>query len=330
MQLGIPKRTILGRSRIHGFGLYAGEKIKRHDFVGEYSGEIVLEEERVRRGEVYEIQKMSYLFILTADQEIDSHHVGNKMRFVNHASQTGRNGACNLRPEIVMCNMTPRIGMYATRDIEIGEELFFNYGDHYMSLLKDTVAADDAKDGDKEKPKRKGGRKKKIVRRRKKLADFAEPEYEDLDIVEKGEGTVGSKKVTPRYKPKAKREMASKSVSVATAGDDDEGEEVADSEVEDQVGDEEEDEVEETPIKSRRGGKRKTIVEEVEESDFEAEETPRRVSGRAAKKRRTVEEVDDDEDSEVDDPGKKVYVAPIVNGKKKRGRPKKNFFDGDD
>lgn len=66
MQLGIPKRTILGRSRIHGFGVYAGERIKRHDFVGEYSGEIVLEDERNRRGEVYDIQKMSYLFILTS------------------------------------------------------------------------------------------------------------------------------------------------------------------------------------------------------------------------------------------------------------------------
>ncbi|KAF2224611.1 hypothetical protein BDZ85DRAFT_168021, partial [Elsinoe ampelina] len=128
MQLGIPKRTILGRSRIHGFGLYSGETIKKHEFVGEYSGEIVLEDERIRRGEVYEIQKMSYLFILTADQEIDSHHVGNKIRFVNHASNIGRNGACNLRAEIVICNMTPRIGMYAIRDIAVGEELFFNYG----------------------------------------------------------------------------------------------------------------------------------------------------------------------------------------------------------
>lgn len=68
VQLGIPKRTLLGQSSIHGFGVYAGEPIKKHDFVGEYKGEITLCGERHRRGDVYDIQKMSYLFILTQGQ----------------------------------------------------------------------------------------------------------------------------------------------------------------------------------------------------------------------------------------------------------------------
>lgn len=65
IQLAIPKRTILGRSRIHGFGVYAGEHIKKHDFVGEYKGEVLCEGERVRRGAAGEVLNMSYMFQMT-------------------------------------------------------------------------------------------------------------------------------------------------------------------------------------------------------------------------------------------------------------------------
>ncbi|PNS21809.1 hypothetical protein CAC42_407 [Sphaceloma murrayae] len=341
MQLGVAKRTLLGRSRIHGFGVYAGEKIRRHEFVGEYSGEIVLQYERYRRSEVYDIQKMSYLFILTADQEIDSHHVGNKMRFVNHASTTGRNGACNLRPEIVICNMTPRIGMYATRDIELGEELFFNYGDHYMSLLRNVNANGEAEE--LEKPSkgkaRENKRGKKLGRRKKNTAltsDFAEPEYEDTEVLIAGEG-VGSKTVTPRWEGKGKgratmdwasetetvgrvREMASKSAPGSLKG-------LSKKEVVSEFEDEAKPAIELDSLGRRKGGKRKR-TEEVEESDFELEleeeRTPRRGS-RYKRARYALDEGDEEDESAVS-VGKK-YVAPLINGKKKRGRPRKIMDD---
>ena len=65
IQLAKPKRTILGASKIHGFGVYAGEPIKKYDFVGEYKGESISQEEQSRRAETYAYTKMSYLFMLT-------------------------------------------------------------------------------------------------------------------------------------------------------------------------------------------------------------------------------------------------------------------------
>lgn len=73
IQLGRPRRTLLGRSRVHGFGLYAGERIRQHDFIGEYQGEILTKGEADRRGAVYEKQKLSYLFTLNRGKSTPLH-----------------------------------------------------------------------------------------------------------------------------------------------------------------------------------------------------------------------------------------------------------------
>lgn len=127
MQYAKPKHTLLGDSGIHGFGLYAGEPIKKHDFVGEYKGEVIAMEEADRRGAVYEHQKLSYLFTLNETQEIDSTYFGNKVRFINHANSAG----ANVYPRVMMVNSVHRIALYADRNIRVGEELFFDYGPEF-------------------------------------------------------------------------------------------------------------------------------------------------------------------------------------------------------
>lgn len=124
LQRGVPKRTLIGNSGIHGFGLYAGENIDMHEFVGEYKGEIITKEEGERRGAVYEHQKLSYLFTLNTTQEIDSTYFGNKIRFINHAG----NNKNNLYPRIFFVGGVHRIALFAERPIRTGEELFFDYG----------------------------------------------------------------------------------------------------------------------------------------------------------------------------------------------------------
>ncbi|RMY82193.1 hypothetical protein D0861_08000 [Hortaea werneckii] len=124
IQFGRPGRTLLGQSGIHGFGLYAGQTIRQHDFVGEYKGEIITKEEAERRGAVYEKQQLSYLFTLNAVQEIDSTYFGNNIRFINHAG----NGKNNLYPRIFMVNTVHRIALFADKTIQKGEELLFDYG----------------------------------------------------------------------------------------------------------------------------------------------------------------------------------------------------------
>ncbi|WPG97283.1 Hypothetical protein R9X50_00005700 [Acrodontium crateriforme] len=127
LQRGVAKHTIMGDSVIHGLGLYAGEDIASHEFIGEYKGEIITKNEADRRGAVYNYQKLSYLFSLNASQEIDSTYFGNKIRFINHAGH----GQENLYPRIQMVNTEHRIGLYACRAISTGEELFFDYGPEF-------------------------------------------------------------------------------------------------------------------------------------------------------------------------------------------------------
>ena len=130
IQLGAPCRTLLGESKmladanLEGWGLYAGEDISIGDYVGEYTGEVISNEEGDRRGTIYDVRHMSYLFCLNKEQWIDSTYIGNKTRFINHQPK----GKANVEPRILLCNMVHRIGMFAKRKIEPGEELFFDYG----------------------------------------------------------------------------------------------------------------------------------------------------------------------------------------------------------
>ncbi|KAF2211453.1 hypothetical protein CERZMDRAFT_25236, partial [Cercospora zeae-maydis SCOH1-5] len=124
LQRGIPKHTILGDSGVHGLGLYACEDMFEDDFVGEYKGETITKPEAERRGAVNHHQKLSYLFSLNAEQEIDGTYFGGKTRFINHIVAK----KANLRPRIIMVNTVFRIAMFANRTIKAGEELFFDYG----------------------------------------------------------------------------------------------------------------------------------------------------------------------------------------------------------
>jgi hypothetical protein len=103
IQRGVPKKTLLGQSEVHGFGLYAGEDIHKDDIVGEYTGEVLSVEESGRRELMYEYEKNMYLFKLNksealcfcscwiaqanvpSEQEVDATHMGNKLRFINNA-----------------------------------------------------------------------------------------------------------------------------------------------------------------------------------------------------------------------------------------------------
>jgi SET domain-containing protein len=49
--------------------------------------------------------------------------MGSKARFINHA-ELGKNCV----PRMVLCNTVVRIGIFALRDINAGEELLFDYG----------------------------------------------------------------------------------------------------------------------------------------------------------------------------------------------------------
>ena len=64
IQRNLPKRTLLGHSEVQGFGLYMGEPVKAHEYIGEYKGEVITKSEADRRGAIYAHLATNYLFSL--------------------------------------------------------------------------------------------------------------------------------------------------------------------------------------------------------------------------------------------------------------------------
>ncbi|KAL4109743.1 hypothetical protein PRIC1_001438 [Phytophthora ramorum] len=123
--LGKQKHVRMGRSKLSaaGWGLFVDEFVAKDEFIIEYIGEMVSQEEADRRGAVYDKVDRSYLFNLDTKTVIDSTRKGNKTRFINH-SKKSPNCAC----KIMNVSSDFRIGLYATHDIQPHTELFFDYG----------------------------------------------------------------------------------------------------------------------------------------------------------------------------------------------------------
>ncbi len=64
LQLGIPKRTLVGTSEVEGYGLFMGEDVGAKEYLGEYVAELISSAESERRGAIYNLRKSSYLFEL--------------------------------------------------------------------------------------------------------------------------------------------------------------------------------------------------------------------------------------------------------------------------
>ncbi|USP82641.1 hypothetical protein yc1106_09915 [Curvularia clavata] len=123
IQRGVPRKTLLGHSEVHGFGLYMGEDIEKGEYIGEYTGEVISVHEGNRRLTIYDYQKTMYLFRLNSKQEVDATYMGNKLRFINNADDKYTNCA----PRNLLCNTVFRIALFATTNIKAGTELYFNY-----------------------------------------------------------------------------------------------------------------------------------------------------------------------------------------------------------
>ncbi|KAF2651771.1 SET domain-containing protein, partial [Lophiostoma macrostomum CBS 122681] len=121
---GVTKKTLLGTSTVHGWGLFTGEDFQQDDYIGEYTGERITETEMSRREVVYQHEDTMYGWGLT-DSNIDGTHAGNRLRFINHSRDKK---VINCYPRVELCNTIIRIGLYATGPMKAGIELFFDYG----------------------------------------------------------------------------------------------------------------------------------------------------------------------------------------------------------
>ncbi|KUF93618.1 hypothetical protein AM588_10004490 [Phytophthora nicotianae] len=117
------KRLSMGLSLIHGYGMFARETISATEFVYEYTGAMLSQDEAERRGLIYDKMEMSYLFDLNEDAVLDALRCGNKSKFINHDGVTP-----NCTAKVVSVCGVHHITIWALRDISVGEELVFDYG----------------------------------------------------------------------------------------------------------------------------------------------------------------------------------------------------------
>ncbi|KAM9709066.1 histone-lysine N-methyltransferase NSD2 isoform 1-T1 [Menidia menidia] len=106
-----------------GWGLISLRDIKKGEFVNEYIGELIDEEEcRARINHAHE-NNITNFYMLTIDKDriIDAGPKGNYSRFMNHSCQP------NCETQKWTVNGDTRVGLFAVCDIPAGTELTFNY-----------------------------------------------------------------------------------------------------------------------------------------------------------------------------------------------------------
>ncbi|XP_035995927.1 histone-lysine N-methyltransferase EHMT1 isoform X2 [Fundulus heteroclitus] len=138
VQNGLRTRLQVFRTSKKGWGVRALQDIAQGSFVCEYVGEIISEAEADMR------QNDAYLFSLDDKPEdpycIDARFYGNISRFLNHMCE----------PNLFACRVFtthqdlrfPHIAFFASENIKAGEELGFNYGDHFWEIKSNVFSCE--------------------------------------------------------------------------------------------------------------------------------------------------------------------------------------------
>ena len=116
------KRLRFGRSKIHAWGVFAGEPISAGDLLIEYKGELIRHQVADLREEEYERAKCDdYMFRIDSDWVCDATRKGSLARFINHSCDP------NCFTKIVTDNGKKKIFIYAKKDIPVDQELAYDY-----------------------------------------------------------------------------------------------------------------------------------------------------------------------------------------------------------
>lgn len=115
-----------------GFGLFTRKKLNKGNFICEYAGEILTNQDAIKRFQIYKNSgKMNYIFCInekfgteTLRTFIDPTVYGNIGRYINHS--------CCPNSKLVVIredSTMPVLAVFSKGDIEIGSEITYDYGD---------------------------------------------------------------------------------------------------------------------------------------------------------------------------------------------------------
>ena len=110
-------RIVRRRSPLHGFGVFAAERIRKNTRIIDYAGELVRNDESEAREERYLAEGCIWVFRVNRNWSRDANVGGNIARFINHSCTP------NCWFEVV----DKTIWIRARRDIRKGEELTYDY-----------------------------------------------------------------------------------------------------------------------------------------------------------------------------------------------------------
>lgn len=113
------RRIQVRKSGVHGKGVFALQPIARGDRIIEYKGEVIGWPEALRR-HPHDPTDPNHTFYFHIDDEhvIDAKYGGNMARWINHACE----------PNCQADETDGRVFIRALRDLQPGDELFYDYG----------------------------------------------------------------------------------------------------------------------------------------------------------------------------------------------------------
>ncbi len=113
------RRFQVRRSSVHGRGVFAVAPIARDDVIIEYTGEVIGWPEALRRHpHDPNDPNHTFYFSLEGGKVIDAKVGGNSARWINHACE----------PNCQADETDGRVFIRALRDLQPGDELFYDYG----------------------------------------------------------------------------------------------------------------------------------------------------------------------------------------------------------
>ena len=107
------------RSKLHGWGVFAGEPINKNKFIIDYAGELISNKVSDKREDAYLDKGCIWVFRLNRAWSRDANVGGNNARFINHSCQP------NCYSYVDAKNKT--IWIRAAKHIEPGDELTYDY-----------------------------------------------------------------------------------------------------------------------------------------------------------------------------------------------------------